>query len=66
MVYVVGIIGFIGGFALGQFILMGLLKDKSNEELLRSKKLKWMYGSLNWVIAIIVCITSIRLYQIYF
>ena len=66
MIYIVGIIGFISGFVLGQFILMGLLKDKSNEELLKNKKLKFVYGSLNWTVAIIVCVSAIRIYQFYF
>lgn len=66
MVYLVGVIGFISGFVLGQYILMGLLKDKSNEELLNNTRLKIVYGSLNWAVAIIVCFTMIRLYQFYF
>ena len=66
MVYLVGVIGFISGFILGQFILMGLLKDKSNEELLKNRRLKFVYGSLNWTVAIIVCFTMVRFYQLYF
>lgn len=66
MVYLVGVIGFLSGFALGQYILLGLLKDKSNEELLKNRRLKFVYGSLNWVIAIVVCFTMVRLYQFYF
>ena len=39
MIYIVGVIGFLSGFALGQFILAGMLKDKSNEELQKDSKL---------------------------
>ena len=66
MIYIVGVIGFLSGFALGQFILAGMLKDKSNEELLKDSKLKFIYGTLNWIIAFVVCFTTIRLYQFYF
>ena len=51
MVYLAGVIGFIGGFFIGQVILMRLLKNYSNEEILENKSLRWTYGMLNWVIA---------------
>lgn len=65
MIYLIGIIGFISGFILGQFILLGLLKDKSNEEILKNKKIKFIYGTFNWIVAFITAFTAIRMYQFY-
>lgn len=51
MLYVVGTIGFFGGFLLGQMILAILLRDKTREQLLSDKSLRWKYGVLNWITA---------------
>lgn len=53
MVYVFAVIGFIIGFVIGQIILLRLLKDRTNEEILNNRSLKWTYGLLNWVTAAI-------------
>ncbi len=53
MVYVISIIGFIGGFALGLFLIQLFLKNKSNKDLLQDKGLKWKFGLIPWVTAII-------------
>lgn len=66
MVYIVGILGFISGFALGLLILKHLLKDRSAEELLASEKLKWTYGLFNWLIAGLGAYSAVVVYKMYF
>lgn len=66
MIYVVGTIGFIAGFFLGQLILLRILKNVPREELLQNKSNHWKYGLLNWVIAIITAAGAVHLYKIYF
>lgn len=66
MVYVVGIIGFIGGFALGQMILYVLLRERSRKELLENSSLKWTYGVLGWLIAGLGAYSAVITYQFYF
>ncbi len=66
MTWVVGIVGFISGFALGQVILLYLLKDKTDEELLKDKGLKWKFGLLNWGLAGFVCWCALKAYETYF
>ncbi len=65
MVYVVGIIGFVGGFVLGQVLLGYLLSGKTREELMNDSSLKWKYGTLNWVIAVLGAISFISVYKHY-
>lgn len=52
MIYVITIIGFIGGFMLGLFLIQLFLKNKSNKELLGDKGLKWKFGLVPWVTAV--------------
>jgi hypothetical protein len=66
MIYVAGIIGFVGGFAVGQMVLFFLLRHKSNEELLRDKHLKLKYGLINWLFAVMGCYSLIEMYRFYF
>ena len=66
MVYIVGVIGFIGGFVLGLMILQRWLKDRSKEDLMENDGLKWAYGVFNWLIAALGAYCSIALYNIYF
>jgi len=66
MVYIIGIIGFIGGFVLGQMALYFFLRHKSNEELLNDKWLKWQYGTMNWIVAAFGAYASIQMYEFYF
>ena len=65
MVYVVGTIGFFAGFALGIMILQGLLKDRSNQELLEDRGLKWTYGLFAWGVAAIGSYASVQVFNIY-
>ncbi len=66
MIYVVGIIGFIAGFALGLKILGYLLKDRSQEDLLQDKSLRMTYGLLAWAIAGLTAFCAIHAYKMYF
>lgn len=52
MVYVAGIFGFLAGFLAGQYFLLRLLKNYSNDEILNDPSIKWKFGTLNWIIAI--------------
>ena len=65
MVYIIGIIGFIGGFIVGQALLLYLLKDRPMEELVNNRLVKWTYGLLNWVVAGIGAYSFVFLYQQY-
>lgn len=66
MIYIFGIIGFVGGFILGQALLLYLLRSRPRAELLDNKMLKWTYGVLNWVIAAIGAYCFVYLYHFYF
>jgi ABC-type antimicrobial peptide transport system permease subunit len=66
MVYIVGIIGFIGGFIVGQFLLLHMLRDRSREDLLNNKALRWSYGVFNWLIAAVGAYSFVSLYNLYF
>ena len=66
MVYFIGVIGFIGGFMAGQMLLYFLLRNRSREELLSDKYLKWQYGVLNWLVAILGSYSFISIYERYF
>lgn len=65
MVYLVGIIGFIIGFLAGQYILLRLLRNRTNKELRDDKNLRW-YGLLNWMVAGLFSYGFIALYEFYF
>lgn len=66
MVYVVGIVGFLGGFAAGQMLLYFLLRHKSRGELLGDPRLKLKYGLLNWGCAALGSYSFVEIYQRYF
>ncbi len=66
MVYGVGILGLIGGFAFGVMVLHFLTRHKSREELLNDRFLKWKYGLLCWGIAALGCYSFVQMYQEYF
>ena len=65
MVYVVGTIGFFAGFALGIMILNGLLKNRSREELLEDRGLKWTYGLFAWIVAGVTSYAAVQSYYIH-
>ncbi len=66
MVYVFGFVGFIVGLVLGQMILYFLLRNATREELLNDPYLKWKYGTLNWIIAILGIYAFVWMYEQYF
>lgn len=66
MIYVIGILGFVAGFVLGQVLLSIWLKDRSRKDLLTDKALQMRYGLFNWGLAALTAYTTIRLYQIWF
>ena len=65
MVYVVGFFGFLAGFALGQLLLVRWLKDRSREDLLNDRNLRWSYGVFNWLVAGLCCWLSVVMYNQY-
>ena len=66
MVYLVGIIGFVGGFLAGLMLLHFMLRHKTREELLSDRFLKWKYGILNWLVAALGAASFVSIYQRYF
>ena len=66
MIYIIGFIGFISGFVLGQMILLALLKDRSRQDLLNDRTIRWKYGILNWMIAGLGAYSFVVLYRLYF
>ena len=51
MVYLYGIIGFIGGFAIGLFVINLFLRRRQAAELVQDKSLRWTYGLAVWIMA---------------
>jgi len=66
MIYVIGIIGFIGGFIFGQMVLYFLLRHKTNEELLNDRMLKLKYGLIGWGCAVLGAYSFVQTYLYYF
>ncbi len=66
MIYVAGIVGLVGGFVLGQMLLLFLLRHRTKEDLLNDKYLKWKYGTLNWLVAALGCYGTVEMYKMYF
>ncbi|MFP4313005.1 MAG: hypothetical protein ACLFR0_01650 [Alphaproteobacteria bacterium] len=65
MVYVVGTIGFIGGFMAGLLLLNFLLRHKTQDELLNDRYIKWKYGLICWAVAAMGAYAGVQLYQEY-
>lgn len=66
MVYVAGILGLFGGFAFGLMLLSFLLRGVDNEKLLNDKYIKWKYGILCWLMAILGSYSAVSTYKYYF
>lgn len=65
MTYVIGIIGFVFGFAAGQMALMVMLRQRSNREILKDKSIHWSYGLFNWLVAGLGAWLAVSLYALY-
>ncbi len=63
MIYVAGVLGFLGGFALGLMLLYFLLRNVSKEDMLNDPYIKWKYGILNWIIAILGSYSAVSMYE---
>lgn len=66
MVYVISILGFIGGFAAGLFIIQFFLRGKSNKELKTDKGLHWKFGIIPWAMAVLGAYSGMMLWTEYF
>lgn len=66
MLYIVGIVGFIGGFALAMKLIAYLLKDRPREDLLEDRGLRFTYGLLAWGVAGFTAFCAVTMYKIYF
>ena len=68
MVYLIGVIGFIVGFFVGQMLLVYSLRDSdlSNKELMEDRALRLKYGIFNWLIAASLSAVFIKMYNYYF
>lgn len=64
MVYLIGFLGFAGGFAFGQVLLMLWLKDRTRKELLTDRDLRFRYGLFNWGLAALCCYLAVKTYQL--
>ncbi len=63
MIYIAGIIGFILGFIIGLMLLSFLLNNVSKKDMLDDPYIKWKYGSLNWIIAILGSYIATIIYE---
>ena len=66
MIYVIGILGFIGGFIFGLMALHFLLRHKTKDELLNDRFLKIKYGLICWACAGLGAYSFVQMYQLYF
>ena len=66
MVYLFGIIGFLGGFSIGVFLIHFFLKNKPKSELMQNKSLRWTYGLAVWVCAGLGVWAAVNAYHHYF
>lgn len=65
MIYLAGLGGLIGGFMAGQLVLLFLLRHRSRRDLLEDRSLRWTYGLINWVIALMGLWVAVSLYERY-
>ena len=64
MAWVIGISGFLGGFAIGIALVRYWLKDIAREELINDKTLHWRYGTFVWFLGVIFAVLCITAYKI--
>ncbi len=69
MVYLIGTIGFIGGFLFGQLLLRHILHDRSREEIMKMMEdggARLKYGVINWFFAVLGAVSFVWAYNRYF
>ncbi|MEM6780678.1 MAG: hypothetical protein AAF569_02320 [Pseudomonadota bacterium] len=66
MVYLIGILGFIGGFILGVMLIGIFLKSRSKQELMENKSIRWTYGVFVWFVAGLTAWAAVTTYNQYF
>lgn len=66
MAGLIGILAFIGGFALALGLVRYWLKDIAREELINDKTLHWRYGTFVWFFAVIFAVLCTTAYKHYF
>lgn len=66
MVYLFAVIGFVFGFSVGLGSINVALRYKTKEQIQNDKSLRWKYGILVWVFAIIGGWLGVQLYNTYF
>lgn len=66
MVYLFGIVGFIGGFAAGLLIINQFLKDMSRRTLMEDKSLHRTYGVAVWLMAVLGSYIGVWMHGRYF
>ena len=63
MTYLFGIIGFVGGFGVGLFVINIFLRGRPKRELMRNKSIHWTYGLAVWIIAGLGAWAGVWMYQ---
>ncbi len=66
MVWLAGLVGFIGGFVVALVILNHLLRGVDRQELLTNKSLRLKYGLIAWGIALVGALCAVTMAKIYF
>lgn len=66
MIYIMGTFGLILGFFIGQMVLYFLLRNVPKDDLLNDRYIKWKYGLLCWIIAILGSYVFSNMYAYYF
>lgn len=66
MIYLIGILGFIGGFSLGVMLIGFILRQRSKKELMENKSFRWTYGVLVWIVAAFGAWAAVTVYSQYF
>lgn len=65
MVYLFGVLGFLGGFMAGLIVINVFLQNISREKLMKDKSLRWTYGVAVWIMAGIGAYVGILLHGRY-
>jgi len=63
MAWLYGIIGFIGGFAFGIFVIGLFLRGRPKRALMQDRSLRWTYGLAVWVFAGLGAWGAIKLFE---